>query len=93
MRIAVVPIAVLLATLSGAAGLAMADRAPTPEERTRIMQALKDLGFDSAGEIEIEGRRVEVENALHQDGRRYELKLDAQTLEVISKEEEDEDED
>ena len=93
MRIAFVPVAVLLATLSSAAGLAMADRAPTPEERTRIMQALKDLGFDSVGEIEIEGSRVEVENALHRDGGRYELKLDARTLDLLSKEEEDENED
>jgi hypothetical protein len=93
MRVALAPVAVLVATLSGAAGLAMADRTPTPEERIRIMQALKDLGFDSAGEIEIEGRRVEVENALHKDGRRYELKLDVRTLELFSKEEEDDGED
>jgi hypothetical protein len=64
------------------------DRPPTPEERARIMKALEALGYTSVGEIEIEGNRVEVDDALDKKGHRYDLKLDAKTLKVIRKERE-----
>jgi len=64
------------------------DRPPTDEERTRIEQALEKMGYKSHGEIEIEGRRVEVDDALDAKGRRWDLELDAKTLKLIHKERE-----
>lgn len=64
------------------------DRAPTDEERTRIEQALEKLGYKSHGEIEIEGRRVEVDDAVDAQGHRWDLELDAKTLKLKRKERE-----
>lgn|GEM_PF-5197557 len=77
----------ILATALGGAANSFAgkDRPPTPEERGKIMKKLEALGYSSPGEIEIEGKYVEVEGVLHTDGKRYELKLDAKTLEVVKR--------
>jgi hypothetical protein len=64
------------------------DRPPTDEERTRIEQALEKMGYKSHGEIEIEGHRVEVDDAVDAKGRRWDLELDAKTLKPIRKERE-----
>ncbi|MEO8039144.1 MAG: PepSY domain-containing protein [Betaproteobacteria bacterium] len=78
----------LSAALAGATMYAIADddRPPTGDERARIVQTLEGMGYKSVGEIEIEGNRIEVEDALHSDGKRYELKLDAATLKVLKRE-------
>ncbi len=65
------------------------ERAPTAEERTRILQALELLGYTSVGKIEIEHDEIEVDDALHTDGHRYELKLDPQSLKLIGRERDD----
>ena len=79
-----------LATLSLAATLALADhdRPPTAEERARIEKALKEMGYTSHGEIEIEGSRVEVDDVMDAQGHRYDIELDAKTLKLIHKERE-----
>jgi len=64
------------------------DRPPTDDERTRIEQALEKMGYKSHGEIEIEGHRVEVDDAVDAKGRRWDLELDAKTLKLIRKERE-----
>lgn len=82
---------VLAVALGGTAATAMAgkDRPPTPEERTRIMKVLEENGYSAPGEIEVEGKYIEVEDVLHTDGKRYELKLDAKTLKILKREVED----
>lgn len=77
------PINRMTAALCGAALLtlpafsAMADdREPTPEERTRIEAALRDGGYTSWEEIELDDGRWEVDDARHTDGHEYDLKLD-----------------
>ena len=77
------------ALLLAAAGPALADRAPTLNERALIERALRVQGFVSWGDIDLdEGEGVwDVEDALSVDGREYELKLRARTLEVIEREE------
>ena len=62
---------------------ALADRAPTPEERTRIENALRGLGFTSWEEIEFDDGVWEVDDAIGQDGQEYDLKLDPETLAII----------
>jgi len=73
----------MTAALCGAALLtlpafsAMADdREPTTEERTRIEAALRDGGYTSWEEIELDDGRWEVDDARHTDGHEYDLKLD-----------------
>jgi hypothetical protein len=79
-------IVLAVVALASAPLLADHDRPPTAEERARIMQALESMGYKSVGEIEIEGTRVEVDDAIHTDGKRYDLELDATTLKLIHKE-------
>jgi uncharacterized membrane protein YkoI len=65
---------------------AQADRLPSAEERTSIEAALKQIGFKSWKEIELDDGLWEVEDAVHADGRKYELKLDPKTLTVVKQE-------
>lgn len=83
---------VLIATLASIAVTpSMADRKPTLEERSRIETKLKELGYTSWDEIEFDEERNawEVDNARTADGRDYDLKLNPQTLDVISRKLED----
>lgn len=70
------------------AGPALADRAPTAEEKTGIETKLKTLGYMSWGEVEFDTdtNQWDVNNAMASDHKQYDLKLNAQTLDVISKE-------
>jgi len=62
------------------------DRAPTPDERARIEAALKAEGFTSWGEIELDDGKVwEVDDAIHSDGREYDLELDLTTLTITDR--------
>lgn len=67
---------------------AFADRAPTVDEKTQIEAKLKTLGFMSWGEVEFDtdSAQWDVNNAMASDHKQYDLKLNAQTLDVISKE-------
>lgn len=70
---------------------ALADRKPTLEEQSRIETKLKELGYTSWDEIEFDEERNawEVDDARTADGRDYDLKLNPQTLDVISRKLED----
>lgn len=69
---------------------AQADRMPTAEEKTKIEAALKAAGFSKWEEIEFEegDREVEVDDAVHSDGKTYDLELDPKTFAVTGKREE-----
>lgn len=71
----------------GAAGDALADRAPTGEELTRIEATLKTLGYTTWESIELDDKdRVwEIDNAKQADGSEHDLKLAADTLSVVEK--------
>ena len=84
-----VPVAGFLLTL----GLltptpAHAGDAPTPEERTRIEAKLRDMGFERWDEIERDdgGREWEVDDAHVADGRKFDLRLAADDLRELSRE-------
>ena len=64
-----------------------ADRKPTLQERLLIERALRSHGYRRWGDIEIEkkGRVWEIDAALARDGRRYDLKMSADTFEVIKR--------
>lgn len=73
-----------LSILGAVAALAFApaafadDRPVTLEERAEIEAALQAEGFVSWGEIEfdIDDNYFEVDDAIHEDGAEYDLKLD-----------------
>ena len=67
---------------------ALADREPTAEERVQIEQVLRDAGFTAWGEIEFDDDEWEVDDAVAEDGKKYELKLD-KSLKIIKRERDD----
>jgi Peptidase propeptide and YPEB domain len=69
-------------------GVALADRPPSPQERSRIETMLRNEGFTRWGKIEYdyEGDVWEVDNAHASDGHRYDLRLHPDTLEILTRE-------
>ena len=76
-----------IAIVLGLAAPALADRDPTPEERARIEAALRAEGFTRWDDIELEddGSVWEVDDAVGADGREYDLKLNPDTLAIVSR--------
>jgi Peptidase propeptide and YPEB domain len=72
-------------------GHVLADRAPTPQERSRIENVLRDQGFTRWGRIELDDDDYlwEVDNAHASNGRTYDLKLHPDTLAIIAREPDD----
>ncbi|MEW6394362.1 MAG: PepSY domain-containing protein [Pseudomonadota bacterium] len=66
---------------------ALADRKPTWDERSRIETKLKELGYARWNDVEFDEERNawEVDNARAADGKEYDLKLNPQSLDVISR--------
>jgi hypothetical protein len=64
---------------------AVADRAPTPDERAKIEAVLKVSGFTSWEEIEFDDGYWEVDDARGADGVEYDLKLDPKSFEIVRK--------
>lgn len=75
--------------LAGMTGTALADRKPTPEELTAIETLLKSLGYTEWEEIELDDGKWEIDDAVHSDGKRYDLELAEKSLEVVKKEVDD----
>lgn len=66
---------------------ALADRAPTPEERAAIEAKLRAEGFTRWESIELEDDESvwEVDDAVAADGREYDLDLEPGTLEILKR--------
>jgi hypothetical protein len=71
-----------------APGQVLADRPPSPQERSRIETMLRNEGFIRWGKIEFDDEEDiwEVDNAHASDGHRYDLRLHPDTLEIITRE-------
>ena len=69
-------------------GQGLADRAPSPEERSRIETMLRNEGFTRWGKIELDDDDDvwEIDDAHTSDGHRYDLRLHPDTLEIITRE-------
>ena len=78
-----------LAFLAVIVAPAIADRKPTPEERARIESVLREQGFTRWDKIEFDDddESWDVDDAVSADGRKYDLKLDADDLSIIKREE------
>ena len=79
---------IVLAAATLLPGYVLADRAPTPQERSRIETMLRNEGFTRWGKIELDDEEEvwEVDNAHASDGHRYDLRLHPDTLEIITRE-------
>ena len=71
-----------------APGQVLADRPPSPQERSRIETMLRNEGFIRWGKIEFDDEEDiwEVDNAHASDGHSYDLRLHPDTLEIITRE-------
>jgi hypothetical protein len=70
-------------------GQALADRAPTPEERSQIETALRNEGFRDWGTIALDDdddALWEIDDAHDSDGNRYDLRLHPDTLKIMTRE-------
>lgn len=65
------------------------ERAPTSAEAAAISSALNTLGYSSWGNIELDDGKWEVDNAVHTDGKVYDVDLRMSDLSVIKKDLED----
>lgn len=66
-------------------GSASADRAPTPEEQTRIEAVLKQEGFTKWKKIEVEDDEIEVDDAIDANGKQFDLELDPKTFAIVKR--------
>lgn len=80
-----------LGSLLGVATPALADRAPTASERTAIERVLRQAGFVSWEQIELDddGPRWEVDDARTRASVRYDVKIDPRTLRIVKRERDD----
>jgi hypothetical protein len=72
-------------------GQVFADRPPSPQERSRIETMLRNEGFTRWGKIEFddESDAWEIDDAHASDGHRYDLRLHRDTLEILTREPDD----
>lgn len=83
-------IIVACAVVAGFASSAIAsERAPTTAESAAISSALNTLGYSSWGSVELDDGKWEVDNAVHSDGKVYDVDLRLSDLSVIKKDLED----
>lgn len=66
-------------------GSAFAERAPTPEELTKIEAVLKQEGFTKWKKIEVEDDEVEVDDAIDASGKQFDLNLDPKTFAITKR--------
>ena len=81
----IIPSLVLAAAGMLVPGQVLADRLPSPEERSSIETLLRDAGFQQWGKIELneDDDFWEVEDAYDSEGHKYDLKLHLETLTII----------
>ena len=66
-------------------GAALADRAPTPDELTKIEAVLKKEGFVKWKSIEVESDEIEIEDAVDANGKQFDIELDPKTYAVTKR--------
>lgn len=83
MRLILPALAAAALALAAAPALADDDRAPTAAERAAIETVLRQAGFVSWDEIELDDGLWEVDDARTAEGREYDLKLRPGSLEIV----------
>lgn len=81
---------ILVAAAAALTSPALADgRAPTAEEASSLKSSLNSAGFSSWSKIEFDDGKWEVDDAVHADGKTYDVDLSKADLSIIKKELED----
>ena len=75
----------VLAVAFAMTGAALADRAPTPDELTKIEAVLKAEGFTKWKKIEVEDDEIEVDDAIDASGKQFDLDLDPKTFAITKR--------
>lgn len=65
----------MLATASLVSVASADDRPPTPTELSELTKILNDAGFKSWRKIELDDGKWEVDDAVHQDGRVFDVDI------------------
>lgn len=87
-----------LAALTIAAGAALAtshadaghrERAYERENVDFIAEKLQRMGFVSWRKLKLDGRAWEIEDAVRDNGKKYDMKLEVETLDLVKLERED----
>jgi hypothetical protein len=85
MKLQVALIAVGVSALLVGPVAAADDRPPTAAERTKIEEALKVEGFTSWKDVEFDDNRWEIDDAVHTDGKVYDVYLSGKDMSVVFK--------
>ncbi|MFE1598987.1 PepSY domain-containing protein [Methylobacterium sp. ID0610] len=83
MRRVLIPL--VLAAAGPFVGVALADTPLPPEQHAKVEALLRQQGFTTWKEIELDDGMIEVEDAVDASGKKVDLKLDPATLEIKSR--------
>lgn len=89
MKIIASTAAALLAAATFAGSAIASERAPSAAEAAAIGDAMKSQGFSAWGKVELDDGKWEVDNAVHSDGRVYDVDLRVSDLGILKRELED----
>jgi uncharacterized membrane protein YkoI len=76
------------AALALSTAAAFAGSPPSPADQAKVEAALKDQGYTSWKSIVLDKGIWKVDDAINAAGKQFDLKIDAATLKIISKEKE-----
>ncbi|MCJ2123960.1 PepSY domain-containing protein [Methylobacterium sp. J-077] len=83
MRLAIPLLALTLS--AGFTATARADEKLPPDQQAKVEAVLRQEGFTKWKEIELDDGMIEVEDAVHSNGKRFDLKRDSKTLLAVVK--------
>jgi len=80
------PTPFLAAALSlGLVTLAQADQKLPPDQQAKVEAMLRQEGFTKWDEIELDDGMIEVDDAIDASGKKFDLKLDPQSLAIVKR--------
>ncbi|MCJ2094235.1 PepSY domain-containing protein [Methylobacterium sp. J-072] len=83
MRLAIPLLALTLA--AGITATARADEKLPPDQQAKVEAVLRQEGFTTWKEIELDDGMIEVDDAVDSNGKQFDLKLDPKTLAVVKR--------
>lgn len=74
-----------LMLLAGLGVAARADEKLPPDQQAKVESILKQEGFTKWEEIELDDGMIEVDDAIDTSGKKFDLKLDPNTLAIVKR--------
>ncbi len=69
----------------GLGTLAQADQKLPPDQQAKVEAMLRQEGFTKWDEIELDDGMIEVDDAIDASGKKFDLKLDPQSLAIVKR--------